>query len=43
MNYWKLTKIEITYPSSNKNNKNFNNNKNKYYALTSLYFNYKNF
>lgn len=37
---WKLSKIEITYPSLNSE---INNTTQKYYAITSLYFKYGNF
>jgi hypothetical protein len=45
MNTWKLSKIEITYPSINTIGaaNRISKFKIKYYALTCLYFNYNNF
>ncbi len=45
MNTWKLSKIEITFPSINTIGAVYTISKlkTKYYALTCLYFNYGNF
>jgi hypothetical protein len=40
---WKLSKIEITYPSPNIKNNKSSNNVTKYYALGGLYFSYGNY